>query len=191
MYDTQCAKFFAGFHSINTQIICDSNLKILHVFPNFGGATHDSYIWNNSTIKTDIEGLRNNGEVLWLIGDSGYAQSSVVMTPFRNPVPGTPEYRYTEAHIRARNTVERCIGLLKVRFRCILKERTARYSPEMVSKFVKVCAALHNMCLGMEVNEYQPQIEEEHGFNEMEQNILDYEEERYIERDEVVRRYFR
>lgn len=110
---------FLGFHSLklNVQIICDFDLKIINLLANYGGASHDSYIWNNFTIKTDLENLRDNGEQLWLIGDSGYPQSRILMTLFRDSVPGTANYRYNEAHIRARNTVERCIGLLKIRFR--------------------------------------------------------------------------
>lgn len=94
-----------------------------------------------------MERLRQNGEVLWLVGDSGYPQSEILMTPFRDPPVGSPEARYNNAHIRARNTVERCIGLLKIRFRCLLKERTARYEPTIMCNFIKACAVLHNMCL--------------------------------------------
>lgn len=33
------------------------------------------------------------------------------------------------------------------RFRCVLKERTARYSPQFAAKIVMACAVLHNMCI--------------------------------------------
>ncbi|XP_030764851.1 putative nuclease HARBI1 [Sitophilus oryzae] len=38
-----------GFHSKNVQIICDANLKILNVNARWGGATHDAFIWRQST----------------------------------------------------------------------------------------------------------------------------------------------
>lgn len=34
-----------------------------------------------------------------------------------------------------------------MRFRCLLKERVARYEPTFVSKMETVCAILHNMCV--------------------------------------------
>ncbi|KAJ8930322.1 hypothetical protein NQ314_016871 [Rhamnusium bicolor] len=80
-------------------------------------------------------------------GDSGYPQSSILMTPYRDPAEGTPEARYNYAHIRSRNTTQRCIGILKSRFRCLLKEMTARYAPEFVCDLIKCCAVLHNMCI--------------------------------------------
>lgn len=122
-------------------------MLIVGIYANYGGSTHDSFIWNNSQIKAYLENNLEPGEQAWLIGDSGYPQSKVLMTPYNNPLPGTPEGRYNEAHIRARNIVERTIGLLKVRFRCILKERTSRYSPEYVTKIIKACAVLHNLCV--------------------------------------------
>lgn len=41
--------------------------------------------------------------------------------------------------------MERCIGLLKGRWRCL--QRGLNYSPKRVSKIVLVCAVLHNICM--------------------------------------------
>lgn len=46
--------------------ICDANLTILHADASFGGASHDSYVWNNSPVKNIVEGLTN--ERCWLLG---------------------------------------------------------------------------------------------------------------------------
>ncbi|KAK9693275.1 hypothetical protein QE152_g34312 [Popillia japonica] len=40
----------------------------------------------------------------------------------------------------ARNCVERCIGVLNSRFRCILDERTLRYCPEKAGQISIACA---------------------------------------------------
>lgn len=45
----------------------------------------------------------------------------------------------------------RCIGVLKSRFRCILRERSARYNPEFVGRITNVCAVLHNMCVAANI----------------------------------------
>ena len=43
--------------------------------------------------------------------------------------------------------VERTIGVLKNRFRCILGARQLHYSPNVAAKITNVCAALHNICI--------------------------------------------
>ncbi|KAJ8965380.1 hypothetical protein NQ317_015679, partial [Molorchus minor] len=137
-----------GFHSLNVQIICDHKMLIRNINANFGGSTHDSFIWRNSQIQDYLNHLHEQGERnMWLIGDSGYPLQPYLLVPIANAVEESPEHRYNMAHIAARNCIERCIGVLKTRFRCILKERTARYSPDFVAKLVTVCGALHNMCI--------------------------------------------
>ncbi|CAG5000667.1 unnamed protein product [Parnassius apollo] len=55
-----------GYHSLNVQIVCNSNLKITDVNPKFGGATHDSLIWASSRKETFMRELHQNGEQVWL-----------------------------------------------------------------------------------------------------------------------------
>nr|CAH7755694.1 unnamed protein product [Callosobruchus chinensis] len=49
-------------------------------------------------------------------------------------------------HCSTRNTVERCIGSLKARWRCLLVHRVLHYDHHMVAKIINACAVLHNMC---------------------------------------------
>lgn len=137
-----------GYHSLNVQIICDAMLKILAINPRHGGATHDSHIWRMSNIKTELERQYHAGErATWLIGDSGYPLQPWLMTPILDAAPNTPAGRYTAAHCAARNCVERCNGVLKTRYRCILGERLLRYDPEMAAYIILACAVLHNISL--------------------------------------------
>lgn len=46
-----------------------------------------------------------------------------------------------------RQSVERCIGVLKGRFRCILGERQLRYCPTKVGHIIYSCAMLHNFLI--------------------------------------------
>ncbi|KAF0735571.1 putative nuclease HARBI1 [Aphis craccivora] len=48
-------------------------------------------------------------------GDSGYPVLKYLMTPLLNP-NSQSEKLYNESHIRTRNTVERCFGVIKRRF---------------------------------------------------------------------------
>lgn len=127
-------------------MVCDYNLLFLNINANFGGSTHDSYIFNNSALKEHLQSIYNANNRLWLVGDSGYAQLPYLMTPIRNP-SNRREELYNEAHIRSRNSIERAYGLLKMRFGCLLRERTLRYALQKTAKFLKVCAALQNLCI--------------------------------------------
>jgi len=47
-----------------------------------------------------------------------------------NALAGTPEAKYTEHIVKARSAEERCIGILKGRWRYLRKERALHYQPE-------------------------------------------------------------
>ncbi|XP_054259753.1 putative nuclease HARBI1 [Macrosteles quadrilineatus] len=137
-----------NFHSINTQIISDSERKILSIWARFPGSSHDAFIWHQSHVKRHLtrlyhQGLRNT----WLIGDSGYGLEPFLMKPFENAREGSPEDQFNRSLKRARASVECTIGLLKNRFRCLLKARTLHYYPPVAAKIINCCAALHNLCI--------------------------------------------
>jgi hypothetical protein len=150
-----------GYHSLNCQLICDPNLKILNVVANYPGNTHDSFIWNNSQVQELLRQIHREGHRdYYLIGDSGYALRPWLFTPV-TPVPqqDTPEHRYNEVIKQIRSLIERCNGLLKARFRCCLKHRVLHYTPEMAGKIVNACVVLHNLCV--DYNIPPPEGEEE------------------------------
>ncbi|KAM3957345.1 putative nuclease HARBI1 [Aphomia sociella] len=135
-----------GNHARNVQVIADADLNILHVDPSYGGATHDSFIFNYGTIKTHLEDVINSGEVVYLLGDSGYAQRPCLMIPILDAENNTPEAYYNDLHATARNSVERTFAVLKGRFRCLLVPRVMHYHPDIVAKIIIACCVLHNIC---------------------------------------------
>lgn len=87
--------------------------------------------------------------MLSFLGDSGYPLLSYLMTPKLNQPPRSPGALYTDAHVRARCSVERTIGVLKGRWRCLRKERGLHYSPEFAGivicwyiLYIKICLKL-------------------------------------------------
>ena len=72
-----------GSHSINIQVICDAACRIIHVFANYPGSSHDSFILANSTIPAIFEG--NPPLDGWLLGDNGYPLKTWLITPFLMP----------------------------------------------------------------------------------------------------------
>jgi len=104
-----------GYHSINTQIVCDADLVITNSVIKWPGAKHDSFILKQSSLWRDFEAGRYPGR---LLGDSGYPLRKWLMTPYLNPA-SVSEQRYNSAHTKTRNVVERCIGVLKNRWACL------------------------------------------------------------------------
>ncbi|BES91262.1 harbinger transposase derived 1 [Nesidiocoris tenuis] len=48
------------YHSLNVQIVCDCNVRIIGLNPKYPGRTHDAFIWSNSLVREHME--KNNAE---------------------------------------------------------------------------------------------------------------------------------
>ena len=139
-----------GYHSLNVQVVCDAKLRFLNIVAKWPGSSHDSFMWRNSNLYNYLES-RPPADHGWLLGDSGYPLSEFLLTPVMNPTSAA-EQRYNRSHIRTRNTVERSIGLLKTRFRCLHKTGGCLLSPpDRCAKIVTACAMLHNICIANSV----------------------------------------
>ncbi|XP_067643205.1 putative nuclease HARBI1 [Eurosta solidaginis] len=134
-----------GFFSINAMIVsCDHDMNIRFVDARYAGSTHDSFVWNNSSLKSHLENMHLSGDNSIYLGDSGYPLSAYLLTPFRLAESGTRESIFNKKHAKGRNVIERTIGVLKCRFRCLLGKM--RYNPDKVKSIINICCALHNIC---------------------------------------------
>ncbi|XP_055918682.1 putative nuclease HARBI1 [Eupeodes corollae] len=137
-----------GFYSLNTMLICDHKMRIRYVDARQPGASHDAMVWSLSEVRGMLQDNFNSGETnSWLLGDAGYPLEPFLITPFRSTQEGSPESVFNLKHALTRNIVERTIGILKNRFRCLLSARQLHYSPEKGTQIVNVCCALHNIAI--------------------------------------------
>lgn len=162
-----------GFHSLNVQIVCDANLLIMSVNARYPGSTHDAFIYSNSIVYTKMEEYYNENpnEWNWLLGnrkvfsdvtplfidnihiifcskgDSAYPLKPWLMKNFQGDNLTPIEQNFNLRLRRPRHSIERLIGILKMRFRCILGERQLRYEANKVGRIVYSCATLHNFLL--------------------------------------------
>lgn len=82
------------------------------------------------------------------------------MTPYRSPNAGSRESKYNIQYSKTRNIVERTIGVLKNRFRCLLGARELHYSPQKATQIINVVCALHNICIHYRVEDLDiPELE--------------------------------
>ena len=75
-------------------------------------------------LQASINPLGSHNYVLnyvLLIGDSGYALRPWMTTPVVSDVENAAVERYNSRQKSTRALIERCNGLLKMRFRCLLK----------------------------------------------------------------------
>lgn len=79
-------------------------------------------------------------------GDSDYALRPWMMTPVMDHNLNIAT-RYNNRQKSTRSLIERCNGVLKMRFRCLLKHRVLHYKPDICSKIINACTVLHNMCI--------------------------------------------
>lgn len=130
------------------QVVCDAKYFITDIVARWPGSSHDSTIFNNSTICTRFEQNAFGSGII--LGDSAYALQSYLMTPLLNPV--TPaENLYNESHIRTRTIIERTFGIWKKRFPIL--SIGMKCNLEQVQDIVVATAVLHIICRSQNVPE--------------------------------------
>lgn len=131
-----------GYAAINCQVVCDQQGIILDIVARWPGSTHDSFVFRESTIGRQAAASRGEWR---LLGDSGYPLRPYLFTPVANPAD-QHDNAFNEAHHRARSVVERTIGRLKLRFRCLHKSGGGLpFKPTKSCAVICVTAMLHNI----------------------------------------------
>ncbi|XP_040070873.2 putative nuclease HARBI1 [Ixodes scapularis] len=149
-----------NYYALNAMIVCDADLRILNVDATFPGSVHDSFVWRMSFLREAFLQGHFPREDEGLLGDSGYPLEPWLLNPVPgNPAVGSDEAHFNQAHRSARSVVERCIGMLKNRFRCLQRYRTLHYDSIRSCNIVTACSILHNVCLYINAPEPTPEPE--------------------------------
>ncbi|KAK3909719.1 Putative nuclease [Frankliniella fusca] len=203
-HDRERQAFFCrkGYLALNNQIICDADLRILNVDARWPGSLTDNQIWQASTARRVVEQAYYEDRC-WLLGDSCYFTAPWLHIPIIHAQPGTPEFEYTRLHCRCRNAVERCIGVLKARWRVLGIDRCINYrDPAYAGMIVNACCVLHNYCIGRRIpnpppllenedNDFYPEVNDlpinvqERGLEEM-QFLINFANDRRLNRHNIV-----
>lgn len=143
------------YYSINTQAVVGGKLMFLDVATGFPGCMHDARVLRNTSLFHNA----NNGSILnepscqvmgytvkpFLLGDSAYQPLQWIVKPYTRHRQLTREERkYNRIISQSRSVVERGFGMLKVRWRCLLKalEQGIQHIPAIIT----ACCVLHNIC---------------------------------------------
>lgn len=129
-----------GYYSINVQIVGDTSYRIRNIVARWAGSTHDSRIFNESVLKSNLEDGNVSGI---LLGDGGYAARLYMLTPVCNPSTAA-ERRYNYHHCVGRNVIERLFGIWKRCFSILGPDSRIRLKLDTTMAVIVACAVLHN-----------------------------------------------
>ena len=138
-----------NFHSMQLQTVCDNEMVFTDVYCGWPGAVHDARVLRNSPLHQAAEFLPNDtfpGES-YLIGDCAYPLKTWLITGFKeNGNLSGRQRRFNYKLSSKRMVIERCIGLLKGRFRKLRVEMDIDRVEDLPVIIVAACC-LHNICL--------------------------------------------
>lgn len=104
-----------------------------------------------------------------ILGDNGYGLKPYLLTPYLQP-SNAAEKRYNDVQTKTRNVVERCIGVLKNRWRCLFKTNALRFTPKKCCETVIACCVLHNLARAAGLEEEEQNLVPEENVDD---NIID------------------
>lgn len=144
------------YYSVNLQAIVDANLTFIHATVGYPGCIHDARVLRLSSLYDFVENeqilggpIRNIVRTdVWplLAGDSAYPLTTWLMKPFPDRGCLTPKQRKFNVKFSAlRCVVERAFGMLKSRWRIILKTIEQKWTT--LKKTVIAACVLRNICI--------------------------------------------
>ncbi|KAF4136210.1 DDE superfamily endonuclease [Phytophthora infestans] len=138
-------------YGLNVQIFCDEDQRILHAHTGWPGSCGDALVFSHTQVSKNSERYFAIGE--YLIGDSGYALSERLITPYKMPrAAQSDNARFNTIVSSARVVNENCIGALKNRWASLYGARTQIKVAEdfaKVNNHILLCVLLHNVTLQM------------------------------------------
>lgn len=128
------------------------------------GSAHDSFIFRTSAIGHHLEASHHGLEDGVLLGDSGYACTPFLQTPYTHPHTRSEEH-FNVAHKTTRCIIERTFGVLKHRFHILHSE--IRMAPDRVCTIIVACFVLHNIAVFLR----EPEIDDDWDIDEQEFDV--------------------
>ena len=134
-----------GFHSVLLQGVVSAKCLFWDFDIGWAGSMHDANLWGRSAIGQYCEAGKLAPYAL--VGDVAYPCRPWMLAPFKGHKDGLSreEYHWNFVQSSTRMCVERAFGMLKGRWRILLKRMDVHLKnvPDMVS----TCLILHNMCI--------------------------------------------
>jgi hypothetical protein len=134
-----------GFHSVLLQGVVSSKCIFWDFDIGWAGSLHDANLWGRTAIGQFCQAGKLSPFAL--VGDAAYPCRPYMLSPYKGHKDGLSreEYHWNFVQSSTRMCVERAFGMLKGRWRVLLKriDVNLKNVPELVS----TCLVLHNICL--------------------------------------------
>lgn len=128
---------------MQTQLVCNHNLKIIDIFTGYPGSVHDARVFRTSPL---CETLQRKCQNYHLLGDSAYPLLGNLLTPFPDRGLLTREQiNYNLKFSSNRIKIEHCNGVLKQKWRQLYHIKLRRIAN--IVNFIRACCVLHNLAL--------------------------------------------
>jgi hypothetical protein len=140
-------------YALNVLIVCDDRKRITYYYAGWPGSTHDNRVFRNSKLFRNRNDFFNFAE--YLLGDSAYSQSSIMVQAFKkhskNAHLPRDLHKFNTLLAQVRIASEHCIGILKGRFQCLkkinIKVKEGKKEIKEIVDIVGACAVLHNLLI--------------------------------------------
>ncbi|XP_065064659.1 uncharacterized protein LOC135690898 [Rhopilema esculentum] len=135
--------------------VTHGNVKFMDVSSGFPGSIHDARVLRTSSIhhtaqrgailNRPLANIENQPVKPFIIGDGTYPLSSWLLKPYPdNGALTRSQTKYNKTLSSARSVMERAFGILKARWRCLIKRLDNRTSN--VVEVIITCCVLLNIC---------------------------------------------
>jgi DDE superfamily endonuclease len=129
-------------------VVCDDQSRILYYHIGWPGSVHDNRVWRNCKL------CKHHGEFFskkqYLLGNSAFTASAIMIPPFKNSVGGNLTANKTAFNTllaKTRVKSEHCIGILKLQFpflRNICLHLASREDMQRIIDYVCGTVVMHN-----------------------------------------------
>lgn len=144
-----------GFYSVILQGVVDHRLMFWDINVGWPGKVHDARVFANSSLfergqshtlfPRIMERFEGVDVPVVILGDAAYPLLPWLMKPYPENQQTTPaQTTFNNRLSKARMAVERAFGLLKGRWRCLMKRCDCRI--DNINTIISACCVLHNFC---------------------------------------------
>jgi hypothetical protein len=142
-----------GYCSQNVMAVCDFDMRFTFVVVGWPGSAHDTHIWRDTVFNKYKNNFPHPPDGKYYLVDSDYPNRKGYLAPYKGQRYHITEFTnagqpiglkelFNHAHSSLRNVIERSFGVLKMKWRILLKMPS--YSVEKQSKIIIACMVLHN-----------------------------------------------
>jgi len=136
-----------GFYALSFQVVCNAAGYIIWIGGARAGSTWDGNAIVGETLLTHLMPSLPAG--FYVIGDGGYRGLRWLLTPFKRKqgeLLPKKEERWNYYHSLVRGIIEKVFGILKAKFRWMLRGIPLA-DPDMYATYFVACAILNNMTI--------------------------------------------